>query len=107
MWKSGGIRERTEFDGTIKWWLIKCTRSEKILVKSGVAGDYCGVMTGCVKHPASGVFRDTNKDTRNALLKVPSTRGVSGGVRARLVTFTNGRTSKDAEMTDSGWCAKE
>ena len=60
-----------------------------------------------MKHPASGIFGDTNKDTRNSLLKVPGTGGVASGVRTVLMTFADGRATKNTEMTDSWRCAKE
>ena len=83
-------------DGTIKGWLIKSTRSEKIFIKGGFTGYYSGVVARSMKHPASGIFGDTNKDTRDSLLKVPSTRRGSSWVRAGLVEFANSRAAKDA-----------
>ena len=41
------------------------------------------------------------------MLKVPSARGGSCGVRAGLMAFANSRAAKDTEMADSGRCAKE
>ena len=53
VWKSCSIRKRTKLDGTIKRWLVKGARGEKIFIKSGFTGDYGGVVARCVKHPAS------------------------------------------------------
>ena len=102
-----GIRECAKLDGSIKRWLVKGARGEEIFVKCGFTGCDSGMLTGCVEKPSARVLWNANKNAGDSLLKIPCTRRRTSGIRGSLMTFTNGRASKDAKVTDAWLFVKE
>ena len=107
MRKRGGIGECAKLDGSIKRRLIKGARCEEIFVKCGFTGCDSGMLTGCVEKPSARVLWNANKNAGDSLLKIPCARRRTSRIGRSLMTFSNGRASKNAEMTDAGLFAKE
>ena len=107
MRERGGIWECAKLDGSIKRRLIKGARCEEIFVKCGFTGCDSGMLTGCVEKPSARVLWNANKNAGDSLLKIPCTRRRTSRIRRSLMTFTNGRASKDAKVTDAWLFVKE